>query len=280
MMLRVGLAGAGELIPPADATIEVERVRASTGDADLGAAAPGGRGRRAARRRRGLAELWRWRITPLAASLRAPRPRLPVIVEPDPTGADHADRLSRGSPSPAVIARSTASGRPPFRHAGEGSHRHSAHGGRPRPGRRDRGRRRGGRCVQCPQGSPGRASAAGALDLYRRKTPTVEGIPLPDPRDTRELAVADDRPMTVSRRNLSMSYRTCTKHHCGHDHALTRLLVAAHRSYRITFLASWPALPADRESNLTLPFGHTDDTYTNTGRGGYHALIRPDGDCS
>lgn len=57
-------------------------------------------------------------------------------------------------------------------------------------------------------------------------------------------------------------------------------IAAAHRSYRITFLASWPVLPADRESNLTLAFGHADDAYYEHRLGksnGYHALIRPDG---
>lgn len=57
-------------------------------------------------------------------------------------------------------------------------------------------------------------------------------------------------------------------------------LRAARDSYRVTFAACWQVLPVDPTSNVTLAFGHADDTYYEHRRGrsdGYHAIMRPDG---
>lgn len=51
-------------------------------------------------------------------------------------------------------------------------------------------------------------------------------------------------------------------------------------TYHLTFEARWTTMPADKASNLTLAFGHGDDTYYEHRSGlsgGYHALMRPDG---
>lgn len=57
-------------------------------------------------------------------------------------------------------------------------------------------------------------------------------------------------------------------------------LASAAGTYWVTFSACWKRLPADLTSNLTLAFGHTDDTYYEHRLGrsdGYHALMRPNG---
>lgn len=70
----------------------------------------------------------------------------------------------------------------------------------------------------------------------------------------------------------------------GHQHFLTlgqfAPLARAAGSYRIEFQASFPELPSDRTSNLSLAFGHADDSYYEHQLGaqsGYHALLRVDG---